>query len=73
MNELFWKVEHFESKKIKGIIEKTYKCQTKKLKGTTIFSENFTGYINFVKKGQMFVFVEDKTFTEDSEVCIHRI
>jgi membrane-bound inhibitor of C-type lysozyme len=68
MNELYTKVEHFESKKIKEILEKNYKCETKKLTGTTIFSENFTGYIHFVKKGQMLIFSESKSINENSEV-----
>lgn len=68
MIELYRKVQHFESKKIPSLLKKSFACETKKLKGTTIFSENFAGYLKFVKKGQMFVFTEDETLTEETQV-----
>ena len=72
MNELYRKKQHFESSKVKVLLEKSHQCQTRKLKGTTIFSENFSGHIHFMKKGQMFVFTEDQQVDEDSEVPLTR-
>lgn len=68
MIELYRKVQYFESKKIPTLLKKTYACETKKLRGTTIFSENFSGYLRFVKKGQMFIFTEGEELEEETEV-----
>lgn len=68
MNELYEKVEYMESSKIKKILEKKYPSKTKKQKGTTLFGENFGGYLRFMKKGNLFIFTEKENLDVDNEV-----